>query len=533
MLTKLRLRRRYRLGFVQQHRLGRSNRAPQHRGLYGLGIDRRLFLRGAIVAGAGGAVLPTLSMATAGAQTAEPGESPYGPLSDRPDQNGLHLPDGFTSRIIAVSGEQVSGTSYVWHPFPDGAATFPTDDGGWIHACNSEVRPSQAPDAGGVSAVSFSADGTVSAAYRILEGSSSNCAGGPTPWGTWLSGEEYDEGQIWECDPTGDNEAVAHPAMGRFSHEAAAVDPKGKAVYLTEDQPDGLLYRYTPTRYPDLTDGSLEAAVVADDGAVTWLEVPDPAAKDQPTRKQVAGTPFAGGEGIWHNDGFVYFTTKFDHSVHSLDLTAERHQLIWKGDPEKLGVEGAVLSHVDNITVDAGTGDLYVAEDGGNMELVIITPEGSVAPFARVADQDGSEVTGPCFNPARDRLYFSSQRGPSSKTLAEILPGADSDSRDIGITFEVTGPFRGREQSGSTTTTSPVTTIAKAADGNGATGSSGGDDGSSAVPYVVGGVAIAAAAAGGLVALRRRRSATAAVPGAIDPATDADASPGPGSAPPA
>lgn len=453
-------------------------------------------------------MLPTLSMATAGAQTAQPGESPYGPLSDEPDGNGLHLPEGFTSRVIAVGGEEVAGTGYPWHAFPDGAATFSTgNDGGWIYTCNSEVFTFIAPDAGGVSAVRFDADGEIVDAYRILEGSNSNCAGGATPWGTWLSGEESpdEKGRIWECDPTGEKEAVAHLAMGLFAHEAAAVDPEGEAVYLTQDHPAGLLYRFTPTAYPDLSEGVLEAAVVAEDGAVTWVEVPDPAAGTTPTRDQAPGaTVFPGGEGIWYHDGAVYFTTKLDHKVHSLDLSAQRHDVVWQGDPDGAGVEGAVLSHVDNIMVDAGTGDLYVAEDGGNMELVLITADGIVSPFARIAGHEGSEVTGPCFNPGRDRLYFSSQRGPSPKPISEIVEGSEVPDRIGGVTFEVTGPFRGKAPA-ETTDSAPGTTLRRAAEGNGNSGDGDGD-GDDVVPFVVGGVAVAAVAAGGLVALRRRGS---------------------------
>ncbi|HEX2578252.1 MAG TPA: alkaline phosphatase PhoX [Aquihabitans sp.] len=457
-------------------------------------------------------MLPNLSMATAGAQSARPGESPYGPLATEPDENGLLLPEGFTSRIIGVAGEPVADTDYAWHAFPDGAATFPTDDGGWLYACNSEVFTAQAADAGGVSAVRFDADGTIVDAYRILEGSNSNCAGGPTPWGTWLSGEESmdEQGRIWECDPTGEEEAVAHLAMGRFAHEGAAVDPMSKTVYLTQDHPTGLLYRFTPTAYPDLSEGLLEAAVVAGDGTVTWSEVPDPSGATTPTREQVPeATRFVGGEGIWYHEGTIYFTTKGDHSVHRIDVAEQRHEVIWKGDPAGAGVEGAVLSHVDNITADAGSGDLFVAEDGGNMELVIITPEGAVAPFARAVGHDVSEVTGPCFNPARDRLYFSSQRGPSPKTIGEIIPGAaGGEARTAGVTWEVTGPFRAiREPE-----PAPTTTLAKAAEGGGSGSGSGGDDDDdgSATPFVVGGVAVAAAAAaGGLVALRRRRATPA------------------------
>ncbi|MBP7630422.1 MAG: DUF839 domain-containing protein [Acidimicrobiales bacterium] len=494
-------------------------------------MDRRAFLQRAIAAGAGGAVLPHLAMATAGAQTATPGESPYGPLATEPDENGLLLPEGFTSRAVAVAGEPVAGTGYAWHAFPDGGATFPTDDGGWIHVCNSEVFSFMAPDAGGVSAVRYDKDGEIVDAYRILEGSNSNCAGGPTPWGTWLSGEENfeEKGRVWECDPTGEKDAVAHEAMGLFAHEAVAVDEATETLYLTQDHPTGLFYRYTPSAYPDLSAGLLEAATVAADGAVTWTEVPDPSGASAPTREQVPGaTPFNGGEGCWSHEGIVYFTTKGDHSVHAIDIAAQQHTLIWKGDPDGLGVEGAVLSGVDNITVDAGTGDLYVAEDGGNMEVVMITTEGDVAPFVRItgAEHEGSEVTGPCFNPDRTRLYFSSQRGPTPKTLAEIVPAMDNDSAAGGITYEVTGPFRGRatggEAGGSTTVPAPTTTLANAAD-NPASGDGGSDDdsGSNTGLLVGGAVVVAAAVAGGAVALRRRGAAGSSTAGP-DPTESGD-----------
>lgn len=472
-----------------------------------------------MAAGAGGAVLPTLSMAAAGAQTdpsspsARPGTSPYGPPATEPDENGMLLPAGFASRVIAVAGEDVADTGHPWHLFPDGAATFEADDGGWIYTCNSEVPLALAPANGGVSAVRFDADGTITDAYRILEGSNSNCAGGPTPWGTWLSCEESPLGRVFECDPSGQDDAVARPAMGRFSHEAAAVDPPGKAVYLTEDDPAGLLYRFTPEEWPKLAAGVLEAAIVAEDGAVTWAEVPDPTAADKPTRQQVPGAAaFKGGEGVWHHEGTVYFTTKHDHQVHALDLDAQVMSLVWDGDPDRLGVEGAVLSGVDNITADAGTGDLYVAEDGGNMELVLITPDGVVAPFARLTGkgQEGSEVTGPCFSPDRTRLYFSSQRAPSLKAISEIDPDLGIGAKAGGITYEVTGPFRG--SNGSEPDSSPTTTLAKAAGSASrretGPGAGSGDDDVPVVPIVAGSAVALAAIGGAVVALRRRGSAS-------------------------
>lgn len=492
-------------------------------------LDRRRFLKAGILAGGAGAVLPTAAFVTqataAKRDVAQPGEGPYGPLSDTPDENGLLLPVGFTSRIIAVGGEPVGDTDHTWHVFPDGAATFDDGEGGWYYVCNSEVFDFFATDAGSVSAIHFAADGSIVDAYRILEGSNSNCAGGPTPWGTWLSCEENSAGlgRVWECDPTGVKPAVAHTAMGLWSHEAAAVDPDDQKVYLTEDNPVGVLYRFTPDSYPDLSSGTLEACIVADDGSVTWGVVSDPSAASGPTNAQVPGaTVFPGGEGIWYFDGWIYFTSKYTHSVHGIDLRNQRYSLIWKGDPDGLGVEGAVLSGVDNITVDEGSGDLVVAEDGGNMELVIITPDGVVSPFVRVVG-DGhadSEMTGPVFNPNRDRLYFSSQRGPSGRGVEEIVPGINFSGAVAGITYEITGPFRGVKPTPvlaappetEAPTASPVTTLVTAAEVGAADiaaddgSNNGSDDGGSGAGLGIGiGVAAAAAIVGGAVAFRRRR----------------------------
>lgn len=509
-------------------------------------MDRRGFFKAGIVATGAGAVLPTAAMvapvSAGSSRSARPGTSPYGPLSPTPDENGLLLPEGFTSRIIAIGGEPVAGTEYAWHIFPDGAATFDDGNGGWYYVCNSEVFDFVKPDSGGVSAIHFAADGSAIDAYRILDGSNSNCAGGPTPWGTWLSCEENfgDVGRLWECDPTGQAPAVAHEAMGLWSREAAAVDPVDQRVYMTEDNAEGLLYRYTPDSYPDLSSGSLEACILGADGSVSWAEVGDPSGATAKTRQQVPGaTVFQRGEGIWYFDGWIYFCTTTDHSVHGIDLRNMTYTLIWKGDPDGLGVEGAVLSHVDNITVDEGSGDLVVAEDGGNMELVIITPDGEVAPLVRVVGEghEESEVTGPVFNPARDRLYFSSQRGPSPRDLEEIMPGITPipalgvAGRHGGITFEISGPFRGRKapqeappvtepvvettvpeaaEPPVTTLPSPAGTLATAApdspsDPGGATADGDRDQGGSGL-VIGGGIAVAAVAiVGGAVLLRQRR----------------------------
>jgi hypothetical protein len=501
-------------------------------------MDRRRFLAHGAVALGGGVLAPTMAASRATAQTATPGESPYGSLDGiEPDENGIVLPEGFTSRIIGTAGEPVAGTDHLWHAYPDGAATFPDGEGGWYYTCNSEVFSFMAANSGGVSAVHFGSDGEILGAYPILSGSQSNCAGGPTPWGTWLScEEEFDEtGRVWECDPTGEQAAVVHEAMGRWAHEAAAVDPVGEQIYMTQDHPEGLLYRFTPDTYPDLSAGLLEAATVTGSD-VTWTEVPDPLGSSVPTREQIPGaTRFNGGEGIWYHDGFVYFTSKGDNSVHAIDLLDQAYSLIWRAGPDP-DPNAAVLSGVDNITVSTATGDLYVAEDGGTMEVVILTPDGQVAPFCRVPGHEGSEITGPCFDPNGERLYFSSQRAPTPKAMNEIVPAMVAEDRFGGVTFEITGPFNGATPPALTTTLvppttpapsappvtetapadtpaptdsapstevpSPVTTLAKADPQQ----SGDGDDDGSGVAIGIGVAAAAAAAIGAVVFFVRRRS---------------------------
>ena len=424
-------------------------------------MDRRTFLRRSLVATAGAGMLTTADMVTA--RAAEPGSGPYGSIDGiDPDANGLILPEGFTSRVVAVSGDPVAGTDHLWHLFPDGAATFPDGDAGWYYACNSEVFNFMTgfENHGGASSVHFDADGQILDAFPILSGSHSNCSGGPTPWGTWLSCEEGffppTWGRVWECDPTGEGEAIARDAMGFFAHEAVAVDPEEGMLYLTEDSKGGVLYRFTPDAYPDLSGGRLEAMIVIED-SVTWGEVADPTGASVPTQEQVPGayvTP--GAEGIWYHDGWIWFTTKTDNRVHAVDLRNQQYELVWDGSGDRQPLTG-----VDNITVEEGSGDLFVAEDGGNMELVVISPEGEVAPFCRIADpaHEGSEVTGPCFNPTRDRLYFSSQRGPTTRPTNEMVAAVDLGNFG-GVTYEVKGPFRGRIKppAPSTTTVAPTTT---------------------------------------------------------------------------
>jgi secreted PhoX family phosphatase len=342
----------------------------------------------------------------------------YGPRRP-PDEHGIRLPEGFRARAVARGGQRVPGTDYVWHEASDGAATFRTRGGGWILVSNSEADP------GGASAIRFAAGGRIADAYRVLDGTTANCSGGATPWGTWLSCEEVAHGQVWECDPAGRRRGVAHAAMGIFKHEAAAVDPIHRRVYLTEDLADGRLYRFTPHRWGDLRSGELELAAVGKDGSVRWLAVPDPSARSRDTRLQVPGsTSFARAEGIWFQDGVVYVCTTLDSTVHAYDTRRNRMHVIYDG----LSVRNPPLTQVDQLTATRA-GELFVCEDNSEaqIDIGVISPSRRVSRFLTIQgpQHNLSECTGVTFDPSGRRMYFASQRAHGG-----------------GEVYEVTGPFK-------------------------------------------------------------------------------------------
>ena len=175
----------------------------------------------------------------------------------------------------------------------------------------------------------------------------------------------------------------------------------------------------------DLSSGALEVAVVDADNNVTWGAIGDPTvANGVETRYQYGpATSFNGGEGLDYHARSMYFTTKNDNRVYQYDIDNDTMTIIYD---QTTDLNGGLASGLDNLEMSPA-GDVIIAEDGGNMELVAIAND-YVVPIVRVIGQGNSEMTGPAFTSDMTRLYFSSQRGP------------EGDSA-YGITYEITGPF--------------------------------------------------------------------------------------------
>jgi secreted PhoX family phosphatase len=318
---------------------------------------------------------------------------------------------------------------------------------------------------GGTTTLQLDRDGELIDEYVSLAGTISNCAGGATPWGTWLSCEETESkvgsgrtrnhGYVFEVDPWNRaNNATPTPltALGRFPHEAAIIDPQSGDVYLTEDAsgPFGLVYRCQPTdttpSYGALRNGgTLHAMRCTTRGGlggqhvpnlsafsvpgttldVEWVPVPDPSAATLSTRKQFADTEVTRSqkfEGLWWGRGRAYIVVSFTTGVH--------HGQVWSYKPEDQRLRLEVFLALkdvnepgegpDNITVSP-YGGLFLAEDGdGIQHLLAVDDAGRVSPFARNA-RDDSEFTGVCFSPDRSTMFANIQ--------------------SPGVTFAITGPF--------------------------------------------------------------------------------------------
>src|SRR5262245_1883700 len=237
------------------------------------GLSRRSFLTRSAAGGAGVLLAGGVTglFGTASAIPGPPkGGAGYGPLVKDP-AGVLSLPPGFRYTIVARTGETKLESGEVTPGSPDGTASLPRPGRGYVLINNHELAPDDEDSIvphlpglvyddkarGGTTTIEVDADGNRIREYVSLAGTSDNCAGGRSPWGTWLTCEETEDaagkphGYVFEVDPY-DPEANADPTpikcLGRFAHESLAIDPDDFRIYLTEDadEPLGLFFRWTP-----------------------------------------------------------------------------------------------------------------------------------------------------------------------------------------------------------------------------------------------------------------------------------------------
>lgn len=471
-----------------------------------MSVSRRSFLRIAAATTAAFACLPALS--GCGPRRFDGNYASqvqgYGPLMR--DRNGLlDLPRGFSYQIISETGREMSDGLLTPGDF-DGMAAFPSEDGRIILIRNHELWPGQtdvsafgpdaerldridrsrvwdflpggAPQLGGTTHVILDPDTLrVEREFMSLAGTHNNCAGGPTPWGSWLTCEETivragdeagrDHGYVFEvpANATGLVEPVALRGMGRFMHEAVAIDPRTGIAYQTEDQPGhpNLFYRFVPDYPGELwRGGRLQGLAVRGQPGMDmrnwegsppvpanqwldaeWIDLEDidnPDGDIAARHIAMGAAHFTRGEGCWYGgEGAVYFTCT--------DGGPLRAGQIWRYRPSpaegtpgesaqpaqlQLFVESQdteILQWVDNITF-APWGDLLVAEDGPDHQYIRgVTPDGQVYTIGHNADggddNSFSEFAGLCFSPDGSTLFVNVQKRP-------------------GRTFAIRGPWRQR-----------------------------------------------------------------------------------------
>jgi uncharacterized protein len=404
----------------------------------------------------------------------------YGPLL--PDPNNLiDLPKGFSYRVISRYGNLMDD-GFVVPNAGDGMGAFAYGRGKVALVRNHELtqkdlrfgpltgRPpadmrsydriadkDATPLPGGTSTIIYDLkSGRKEAEWLSLAGTIRNCAGGITPWGSWLTCEENvtkagggvgkDHGYVFEVPSANKGlvEPVALKAMGRFNHEAACIDPRTGIAYMTEDREDGLLYRFVPGVKGKLAKGGrLEALAIDGIGdsrnksgvavkrqeplRVRWVALADPEAPDDDLRKRgaVAGaTLFARGEGIWWDNGSLPGSGSFYFACTS-GGAAKCGQIFryipavnegFAGETDAPGTielfyestDPAFFNFGDNLCV-MPTGHLLVCEDQytdiTDNHLRGITPDGKAYAFARSRIQ--TEFAGSCFSPDGSTLFVN------------------------------------------------------------------------------------------------------------------------------
>lgn len=439
-------------------------------------VNRRRFLQTLIVASAATASHPLRAKTN--------GDFRFGKLVADP-RRILDLPAGFSYEILSRKGEEMDDGLLVPGE-ADGMAAFAGESGNIVLICNHENPPSKpfhgpfglelerlhrilpqcvydrgwdrTPGTGGSTTIVYDPRRRRTLRRHLsLAGTELNCAGGPTPWGSWLSCEESfgapgesvenerlvsrerRHGYVFEV-PSAAHEAVRPiplTEMGRFEHEAAAVDPRTGIVYMTEDRLRSLLYRFVPNEPKKLhRGGQLQALAVSCEPRFDtrnwvsgtrmvqgkwlkseWVDLDDVDSEVNDLRlrgHERGAARFARGEGICYASGEIVLTCTIG-GPHRLGQvfsyrpaegggsTAAGHlQLVTESTPD------GILRNADNLTMSPW-GDLVICEDtADHCGLIGLRPDGTAYPLADNAYTE-SELAGICFSPDGSVMFVNIQ----------------------------------------------------------------------------------------------------------------------------
>ncbi len=434
-------------------------------------LDRRDFMRAAALAGAGITLDSTFGKiaSAAGWQT---NSSPYGALTPTTPVDGgiavLALPPGFSYRVLSFERKLMSDGLRT-PPAADGMAAFSA--GGFVRLLrNHETTPAGTAlgnpldsydpfGAGGVTTLIVDPSTRVLVRdFLSLSGTVANCSGGPTPWNSWISCEEtlagaesgFDKphGYCFEVPSSADRPVAAIPlkGMGRFNHEAVAVDPATGIAYLTEDEGSAGFYRYVPNVAGQFAlGGRLQMLAILGSPQfetrrnqvtgrplpVVWVDIadPDPVPGSRTVYLQgrdAGGARFRRLEGAVAGNGSIYFASTSGGN-------AEAGQ-IWRYTPSAAGApvngrrrirrvvsdgtltllvesrDAAILKAPDNICLSP-RGSLLICEDSavGPQYVRCFTPAGELFDFVRNSypGLEHSELAGATFSPDGETLFLN------------------------------------------------------------------------------------------------------------------------------
>jgi hypothetical protein len=462
-------------------------------------LDRRTFLSNAslLAAGFGG----LRAAAAQGFLQPAHARMGYGKLVTDP-QMIMDLPQGFSYSIISRWGDKMDDGLLV-PGCHDGMAAFPGQDGQTILIRNHEIgidSPTEygpfgeklehlhtvdqslffdagrkgKPVLGGTTTIVYDTQRrTVLKQFLSLAGTGRNCAGGPTPWGTWLTCEEWtqrandncvhDHGWVFEVPCTTEpklHRSIPLTGLGRFNHEAVAIDSSSGCLYQTEDRNDGVIYRFVPNTPGKIeAGGRLQALAIKEASSADlrnwidpttqttpylqgttldthWIDLEDIDSPEDDLRyraTQSGAAVFARGEGMWAGSDSIFFACT-SGGVDRQGQIWQYRPSVHEGTPQESAQPGklelfiesrdnGVMRNCDNLTV-APWGDLFVSEDSPlNDGIARIRPDGSVERFG--LHRGGyDEICGVCFSPDGSTLFANVQQA--------------------GLTLAITGPWMDR-----------------------------------------------------------------------------------------